>query len=190
MKGKGNKMKMNSFIKKHRIYFIGFIIWVLAISSIVLFRVVLKGGPNPKAKALMKLLDEEIAFLEKCDPSVQEKIKKHEFGLIKLSDGNFYAIGLGYENIEEALAENEQIIIEGMDNSIIVPPDVQLLIREYEISQIRPFLNNAQRHLLSDSRGTTVIGSQGNYSFIADKIAHKEYLEKYGIECPECQKKK
>lgn len=156
---------------------ITFAVWLIALCSLLGVHFLIRKPPRNKGPLIGKA-----EFLDKADNSLKTNIRRYENAFLKLDDGKFHFIGIGYENYERALLENQELIVRKID---IPVSDPIALERKMMVGEAVRTLNNAEKIAYADGYGT-IFFRDGIYYYAVDSRLYNRYASKYGTECGSC----
>lgn len=176
---------MMQFINKYRYYFIGCTVWLLAIASIYVVAE-LKFPKKPKLDVDLKSEQRIIAKLfDDLSEVAKIQMNYYESGFIRLSDGQYHLINNTSDEDELQLIKKGLLIVKNLPQNEIDP---LLAERRYRIQSAYRQLNTAEHVCLLYKQAVLFYRDENVYLAI-NPHAYKEYVEKFGDDCPSCDEK-
>ena len=156
-------------------------IWVIAIFSLIAVRYLIRRAPRVTDYSRVAK-----AYFNSLDLSTKRNISLFETSIIRLADGSFRTIGVGFEPELENLVSERRLKTKKIDFFVENPIAIERRMMAGEAFKI---LNNAEKKCFIDGFGT-VMFQNGSYHFIYDEAVYQEYVKKFGTDCKPCEELK
>jgi len=156
-------------VKVSKTYIFGFIVWILAIFSLIFVHIFLRHSSLKVNKEFLERYQETLAIVKKLPEWEQINFRLCESTIIYLSDNNFYIIGAGHEDEEEELRIKGLIMYKNIN---IDKGNLDNLILERQYNKIIAFgsLTN-QEQLVVNSKQGALLYRDGQFYLVADTSA-------------------
>jgi len=156
--------RFSAFLKKHKVYLFGFVLWIFAISTPLIFQAVRTNSGAIRYKRAKENVKQFQSFFNKLSNEQKEKMFYLKIGVIKHNENDFYIVG-DKQKTEELLNDNK-IIVRKIDYEII---DIKKLVLQSAIHEIKTKLNEAENALISDFYGTIITNDNDEFFIVLNK---------------------
>jgi len=156
-------------VKISKTYIFGFIVWVLAIFSLIFVHIFLRHSSLKVNKEFLERYQETSSIVKKLPEWEQINFRLCESTIVYLSDNNFYIIGAGHEDEEEELRIKGLIIYKNLDTS---KGDLDNLILERQFNKRIAFdsLTKQEQSVVNSIQGA-LLYRDGQFYLVADTSA-------------------
>jgi len=152
-------------MKINRSFLVGFVVWLLAVGSLVVIPIV----KRQSCTTCQKVSEENRKILSSITDEQRKAIMERRCGFVKMNDGRFYLVGEECEATEIDLASRGMIVHLLIDNSVVEKIDWEQVRKDREYIEIRNSLPENLGQLLKERKAVILKAPSGEYYMVADK---------------------